>query len=114
MKTGRNGEIVDRHPEEDESIPDIVTVTVEDSIDLHTFRPGEVADLLDDYLREAAAKGFREVRIIHGKGIGVQRERVRSLLAKHPLVREFRQAEESGGGWGATIAILDCKGRKSS
>ena len=79
---------------------------IEDSIDLHTFRPNEVRDLLNDYLEAASEKGFEEVRIIHGKGIGVQRRIVRSVLKSHPLVSSFREAGLDAGGWGATIAVL--------
>ena len=83
-----------------------VMMPVEDWLDLHTFRPGEVKDLLDDYLEAAAGKGFREVRIIHGKGTGALLRLVHSVLQKHPLVESWRQADERGGGWGATIAVL--------
>ena len=81
-----------------------------DSIDLHTFRPKEVKDLLDDYLEAASEKGFEEVRIIHGKGTGVLRQIVHSVLKNHPLVISFREADPAAGGWGATIAAL---GKKS-
>lgn len=83
-----------------------VEFPIEDSIDLHTFRPGEVKNLLHDYLEAAFEKGFAEVRIIHGKGTGVLAGIVRSVLGKHPLVESFRQADTRGGGWGATIAVL--------
>ncbi len=79
---------------------------IEDSIDLHTFRPGEVKSLLHDYLEAAFEKGYAEVRIIHGKGIGVLAEIVRSVLRKHPLVESFRQADANAGSWGATVAVL--------
>jgi len=85
---------------------DPIEFPIEDSIDLHTFRPGEVKDLLNDYLEAALEKGFGEVRIIHGKGTGVLAEIVRSFLKKHPLVVSFRQADPGSGGWGATIAVL--------
>lgn len=81
-------------------------VPIEDAIDLHTFRPEETRDLVLDYLEEASRRGFREVRIIHGRGIGVQREIVRSVLSNSPLVLSFRDAEPGGGGWGATVATL--------
>ncbi len=90
-------------PREDE---EPVVIPVEDSLDLHTFRPSEVKDLLDDYLEAAVEKGLSEVRIIHGKGTGVLRRTVQSLLAKHPLVLTVRQAGEASGGWGATVATL--------
>jgi hypothetical protein len=83
-----------------------VVLPVEDSIDLHPFAPRDVPQVVADYLEAAHARGFREVRLIHGRGIGVQRERVRSLLAKHPLVDGFRDAPSERGGWGATIAYL--------
>lgn len=83
-----------------------VQFPIEDHIDLHTFRPGEVKDLMQDYLEAAFEKGFEEVRIIHGKGTGVLAEIVRSVLKKNSLVVSFRQADAAGGSWGATIAVL--------
>jgi DNA-nicking Smr family endonuclease len=71
-------------------------VPIEDSIDLHTFQPKEVAVVVEEYLYQAVAKGFREVRIIHGRGIGVQREIVRSILEKHPSVVSFHDAPDRG------------------
>ena len=71
-------------------------VPIEDSIDLHTFQPKEVAIVVEEYLYQAVAKGFREVRIIHGRGIGVQREIVRSILEKHPSVVSFHDAPDRG------------------
>lgn len=93
--------------EEDEPI----RLPIEDVLDLHSFRPGEVKDLLRDYLEEAYEKGFAEVRIIHGKGIGSLRLTVQSILGKHPLVISFRQADEN---WGATIAVLKKKPMSST
>ena len=84
----------------------VVAIPVEDSLDLHPFQPAEIPDVVRDYLEAAWGAGFREVRLIHGRGIGVQRERVRSVLSKHPLVREFHDAPPGAGGWGATIARL--------
>lgn len=83
-----------------------VVVPITDSFDLHHFRPKDIPSVVEEYLAEALAKGFREVRIIHGKGIGVQRERVRGVLAKHPLVKAFYDAPPDRGGYGATIAEL--------
>jgi hypothetical protein len=79
---------------------------VEDFIDLHPFPPRDIPEVVADYLEAARAKGYREVRLIHGRGIGVQRERVRSTLSKHPLVESFSDATPDLGGWGATIATL--------
>ena len=83
-----------------------VVLPIEDSLDLHTFQPREVNELLDDYLEAACTKGFREVLIIHGKGQGVLRARVHAILKEHPRVLSLRQADASGGGWGATVAVL--------
>lgn len=83
-----------------------VVVPVEDSIDLHTYRPADIRDLLDDYLEAAREKGFEQVRIIHGKGTGALRAMVQSILRRHPLVLSFREADGPGGGWGATLARL--------
>ena len=71
-------------------------VPIEDSMDLHTFQPREIAAVVEEYLHQALAKGFREVRIIHGRGIGVQREIVRSILLKHPNVMSFQDAPNRG------------------
>ena len=79
---------------------------VEEFIDLHPFPPRDIPDVVTDYLEAAHAAGFRELRLIHGRGIGVQRERVRSTLSKHPLVMSFSDATPDRGGWGATIAYL--------
>ena len=78
---------------------------IEDTIDLHTFQPKEVRAVVEEYLYQALQCGFREVRIIHGKGIGVQRRIVRSILEKHPNVIEFRDLGEGG----STVATLRVK-----
>jgi hypothetical protein len=91
----------------DPEIP--VDIPVEDSIDLHPFPPRDVPDVVDAYLEVAVEKGFTEVRLIHGRGIGVQRDRVQKLLARHPLISGFYDAPADRGGWGATIAYLKTK-----
>ena len=83
-----------------------VPVPLEDVLDLHPFTPSEIIDVVAEYLGRAHAAGLREVRLIHGRGHGVQREAVRRLLASHPLVAAFRDAPAERGGWGATIARL--------
>lgn len=77
-------------------------VPIEDSIDLHTFQPREIAGVVEEYLYQAIQRGFQAVRIIHGRGIGVQREIVRSILAKHPQVADFHDAPD----WGSTYVTL--------
>ena len=83
-----------------------VRIPIEDWIDLHTFSPKEIPSLLEEYLLECQNKGFREVRIIHGKGKGVQMNIVHSLLKKSPLVESFKWAPPEAGSWGTTIAYL--------
>ena len=84
----------------------LVKIPIEDWIDLHTFSPKEIPCLLEDYLTECQGKGITEVRIIHGKGKGVQRNIVHSFLRKSPIVESFQDAPLGAGSWGATIAIL--------
>ena len=81
-------------------------VPIEDSLDLHAFAPKDVRPVVDEYLKEARARGFSEVRLIHGRGIGVQRASVQDLLAGHPLVERFFDAPPERGGWGATVVVL--------
>lgn len=85
---------------------EVVTLPVEDSLDLHPFAPSEIPSVVEEYLEAAHAAGFREIRLIHGRGIGVQRERVRSVLGRHPMVEAFHDAPPERGGWGATVAYL--------
>jgi DNA-nicking Smr family endonuclease len=90
----------------DEPEPDPVVLPIEDALDLHTFAPRDVLSVVDEYLCAAAARGLREVRLIHGKGKGVQRAAVQSMLRGHPLAESFCDAPEGRGGWGATIVRL--------
>ncbi|HSQ12666.1 MAG TPA: Smr/MutS family protein [Candidatus Deferrimicrobium sp.] len=83
-----------------------ITLPIEDSIDLHTFQPKEVASVVEEYLEECRRAGFSEVRLIHGKGIGVQRNIVRSVLSKHPAVLSHHDAPAEAGGWGSTVVVL--------
>ena len=79
-------------------------IPIEDSIDLHTFHPRDIPSVVDEYIRAAHERGLREVRLIHGRGRGVQRGIVQAVLEKHPLVEEFRDATETH--LGATVALL--------
>ena len=79
-------------------------IPIEDSIDLHTFQPREIRIVVEEYLFQAVKRGFREVRIIHGRGIGVQREIVHSMLKEHPAVTSFRDAADRG----STHVLLKC------
>lgn len=80
-----------------------VDIEIGDSIDLHAFRPKDVKAVTLAYLEAAREKGFKFVRIIHGKGIGVQREIVRKLLGELDFVKGFKSGDELSGGWGATV-----------
>lgn len=87
--------------------PEPVELDITDSLDLHAFSPKDVKAVTIAYLEEARKKGFRIVRLIHGKGIGVQRETVRRVLSETRFVTKFKSGDEFSGGWGATIAELD-------
>lgn len=83
--------------------PEPVELEITDSIDLHAFSPRDVKNVVENYLVEARKKGFSVVRIIHGKGIGVQREIVRSVLSETDFVKSFKTGDEFSGNWAATI-----------
>jgi DNA-nicking Smr family endonuclease len=89
-----------------ESGLDPVELPITDVLDLHSFRPAEVPDVVREYLEAAWEKGLRELRIIHGKGVGVQRQTVRTLLARDERVEAFGDAPLEAGGWGATWVRL--------
>jgi len=91
----------------DEPFPDPVEIEITDIFDLHTIPPREVKAVVEEYLFQARQKGFRSVRIIHGKGVGVQRELVRTVLEGTPFVISFSDAPPEAGGWGATVAHLN-------
>lgn len=96
-------------PETDPTSPEsdpVVRVPIEDSLDLHTFAPRDIPDVVREYLGECVRCGLREVRVIHGRGTGTQRTIVRSVLGSHPLVEAFADAPPDRGGWGATVVRL--------
>ena len=86
-------------------------VPIEDALDLHAFAPRDILAAVEGYLEAAVEKGFSEVRLIHGRGTGFQRDRVRELLSKHRDVVSFRDAPPERGGWGATIVLLRAASR---
>lgn len=87
--------------------PEPVEIEITDSLDLHSFHPRDIRAVVEEYLAEAHKKGFSIVRIIHGKGVGVQREIVRKVLSETVFVKSFKNAPEFSGSWGATIVVLD-------
>ncbi len=92
------------HPDDAEDAP--TRIPIEDALDLHAFAPRDVRSVVEDYLEQAHVRGFTEVRLIHGRGIGAQRASVRAVLARHPLVVRFADAPAERGGWGATVVHL--------
>lgn len=88
------------------SEPAPVPLPITGELDLHTFRPEDLGELIPAYLAASAARGIREVRIVHGKGTGTLRTTVQTLLRRSPLVASFRTGDEHSGSWGATIATL--------
>jgi dsDNA-specific endonuclease/ATPase MutS2 len=99
----------DDDPDPDDEMPAsdlVVELPITDALDLHPFRPNETADVVRDYLEAVVEKGLREVRIIHGRGIGTQREIVRRVLSRDPRVVSFADAPADRGGWGATVVQL--------
>mgnify|MGYP001236446354 CR=1 FL=1 len=86
---------------------EIAVVEIEDSIDLHGFQPRDIPDVVVSYLEAALEKGFAEVRLIHGKGTGVQRKRVRAVLDRLDYVLDYTNPPENRGGFGATLVRLD-------
>lgn len=86
--------------------PEPVVLPIEDSIDLHHFAPREILEVVDAYLDAVIERGFREVRLIHGRGKGVQRARVQRLLSADERVERFIDAAPGQGGWGATVVWL--------
>jgi len=79
---------------------------IDGTLDLHTFAPGEVKDVVAEYVRECHRRGIVELRIVHGKGTGVLRRQVHAVLGRMPEVASFALAAEDGGGWGATLVSL--------
>jgi len=87
--------------------PEPLDIEITDSLDLHSFSPKDIRAVVESYLSEAYKKRFPIVRIVHGKGVGIQREIVRKVLSETDFVRSFKNAPEFSGSWGATIAQLD-------
>ena len=89
---------------------DPVVIPIEDHLDLHPFQPKEIPSVVEEYLEQCRQAGVREVRLIHGKGKGVQRNIIRALLEKHANVESFHDAPLEAGSWGATVVKLKSRG----
>lgn len=83
-----------------------IRIPIRDVFDLHTFHPRDIEGVVEEYLLEARKAGFTSLRIIHGRGIGVQREAVRTILARTPFVVAYSDAPMEAGGWGATVVQI--------
>jgi dsDNA-specific endonuclease/ATPase MutS2 len=95
--------------EEPEAPDEPVVLPIEDSIDLHAFAQKDIPTVVESYLEAAREAGFEEVRIIHGRGKGVQKERVRQVLSKNEHVAHFEEATPDRGGFGATVVKLKAR-----
>src|SRR5271156_6314142 len=93
---------------------DPVRIPISSEFDLHSVPPRDVKAVVEEYLHEAHRMGFRALRIIHGRGIGVQREMVRAVLSRTEFVADFRDAPAEAGGWGATVVTLRGRGSDPS
>ena len=92
--------------DETDSADDPIRIPITDTLDLHTVHARDVKAVVEEYLAEAERLHLTALRIIHGRGIGVRREIVRAILARHPAVTDFRDAPPEAGGWGATVVTL--------
>jgi len=90
-----------------EGEPDPVEVPIDGTLDLHTFDPRDLSELLPDYLAACREKGILQVRIVHGKGTGALRRSVHAILERRDEVMEYQLAGSGGGGWGATLVDLE-------
>ena len=97
-------------PDEQWSEPEFIVIDLTDVLDVHSFPPSDVKGVVEAYLEEAHLQGWIALRIVHGRGIGTQREIVRGLLAKCDFVVAFGDAPADAGGWGATVVTLKSPG----
>jgi len=88
------------------AVDEPIRIPIEDALDLHAFAPRDIPSVVDEYLEAAFARGFSEVRLIHGRGVGVQRRIVQAVVARHPRVVGYADAPPERGGAGATLVRL--------
>jgi hypothetical protein len=101
-----SSETEDDSRDANDPFPETVVVPFQDVLDLHSIPPRQVRAVVEGYLEEARQRGVRFIRLIHGKGIGAQREMVRAILCRTPWVIDYRDAPSEAGGWGATVVTL--------
>ena len=93
----------------DETPEEPIALPITGELDLHTFRPGEITALLEDYFAECRKRRLQRVRVIHGKGTGTLRETVHTFLRRSPAVVSFLPGDETSGSWGATLVTLSSR-----
>lgn len=103
---GDNRSMSDADDRDDDRPPDAVEIPITGELDLHAFAPRDIPDVVEDYVRECVARGLTLVRLVHGRGKGVQRAEVRRRLLAIPEVVGFEDAPPASGGWGATLVTL--------
>ena len=108
-RRGENKHLETSDADSESPFTEPVVLPVEDFIDLHPFAPKDIPSVVEEYIEQCCQSGIFEVRIIHGRGTGVQRNIVRSILQRHPQVVSFQDAPMEAGGWGATVVILKKK-----
>lgn len=86
--------------------PDPIAFPINGELDLHTFRPSDVGELIPDYIEACRQRGIADLRIVHGKGTGTLRETVHAILRRHPAVEGFRLGDAASGSWGATLVKI--------
>jgi len=96
----------DGSPCNDDALDEPIPMLIDGTLDLHTFLPSDVKNLLQDYLHECRRLGLLDVRVVHGKGTGALRRSVHAVLARMPIVESYGLAGTGGGGWGATLVRL--------
>ncbi|MGB7952327.1 MAG: Smr/MutS family protein [Candidatus Binatia bacterium] len=110
MRRRRTDELVGSSSDTDSPFPGPIVIPIEDCLDLHTFAPADIPNVVEEYLEQCTEAGIYEIRLIHGRGKGIQRRIVQSLLAEHPQVLSFKDARPEAGGWGATVVVLKRQG----
>ena len=108
-RRGENKQLETSDADRESPFTEPVVLPIEDSIDLHPFAPKDIPSVVEEYLEQCRQAGLKEVRIIHGRGTGVQRNIVQNILQRHPLVLSFQDAPPEAGGWGATVVVLEEK-----
>jgi dsDNA-specific endonuclease/ATPase MutS2 len=106
MRRKRKDKLVESSLDTDAPFAGPIVIPIEDSLDLHPFAPKDIPSVVEEYIEQCLQAGIYEIRLIHGRGRGIQRRIIQSLLEKHPQVLSFKDAPAEAGGWGATVVVL--------